>query len=752
MTTNNIKETMKLLNSYSHEQTPPFCLSFEQFLTQVAQKPQKGLRNIFQLFCDMIHHYVPKGYNEYPNDPESINYIKYDMSKLLVKNVENPFFADRLLANRLINVADSLKNGVVKNKMLLFVGPPGSGKSTFLNNLLHKLELYTKTEQGRIYETVWKIDVEKFGVSYIPGLMDKEILKLLTKTQRIRQEAKTNCQQTGGKYLSIKCPNHDHPIIQIPQEHRKELLNKLITDKQFKKQLFTRKEYEWIFKQSPCPVCSALYKSLHEKLTMEEIFSMLYVKHYDYSRKMGEGISVYNPSDKVNKSPLKNPELQKWLDAIFKSSNAVPYIYSRLAMTNNGIFAIMDVKSNNIERIKNIHGVISDGVHKVGVFEETINSLFMTLINPEDTNVIYKEKSFKDRVVNIPIPYVRDYNTEVEIFRNTFQKEIDQKFLPRVLLAFAKIIVSSRLNKTSKTLEQWIKNPQRYYKFCDKQLLLLKMEIFGGTLPSWLEENDIKRLDKKLRRQLIIEGDAEGRQGFSGRESVEMFNNFYSSFKKYNQLINMKDVITFFKNPKYKEKISEDFLDAVVRLYNYIVLQEVKESMFYYNQEQIANDICDYIFAINNEQDTQVICPFTKNKITINKSYFQSIEIHLLPKNADQTDREIFRNDILRKYVAKTLQEINSGTPIKQTELYLSIYKKYTKNLKQNVLLPFIKNKNFRRAILDYNQETFSNYDQKVRNEVTFLLHNLQNRFNYCQKGAKQICIYTLDNKLYEQF
>ena len=160
----NIRRSIIKLHEKLRRESKPTNISFEDFIILTGKTPTRSLRNIFQLFHDMIHYYVGDGFNEYPNDPESLNYIHYDTAKLFVEESDHPFFADRLLANRLVTLADSLHSGAVRNKMLVFVGPPGSGKSTFLTNLLRQMENYVQTEEGAMYETVWQIDVEKFGL------------------------------------------------------------------------------------------------------------------------------------------------------------------------------------------------------------------------------------------------------------------------------------------------------------------------------------------------------------------------------------------------------------------------------------------------------------------------------------------------------------------------------------------------------------------------------------------------------------
>jgi hypothetical protein len=95
---------------------------------------------------------------------------------------------------------------------------------------------------------------------------------------------------------------------------------------------------------------------------------------------------------------------------------------------------------------------------------------------------------------------------------------------------------------------------------------------------------------------------------------------------------------------------------------------------------------------------------------------------------------------------------LRDGLPISETSLYMHLYEKCTYNLKEKVLEPFLKNENFRRAVKDYNQEDFKTYDEKIQSDVTFMMENLQHKYRYSRQGAKEICIYVIDNNLARQF
>ena len=753
-------------------------IPFEDFLQILLKNPCAVLRNVFQVFYDMIKSYVGEGTDEYPDDPESILFVNYDCSSLLVDGTDHPFFADRLFANRLMKHVEAMRSGAQQNKIYIFDGPPGCGKSTFLNNLLLKFEEYTKTEKGLRYEAVWRLDrklLSTFTEHEPLPLYDKEVQfggDEAEEWSRSVVEDFDPCFPQGRKekfheqnltyftddYIEVPCPSHDHPILMIPKHYRRTFFDDLFSNDEFKWKLFTEKEYDWLFREPPCTICNSIYWALLNRLNSpQEVFKMLYARPYQFNRRLGEGISVFNPGDKrMRQNIMSNPILQTRINGLLRDSNQVKYIFSRYAKTNNGIYALMDIKSHNIDRLIDLHNIVSEGIHKVENIEENVNSLLMALMNPEDKKNIQDFQSFSDRIEYINIPYILDLNTEVDIYRNIFGKHIEESFLPRVLRNFARTIISSRLEHRSEALLEWIGDPKKYRLYCDENLLLLKMEIYTGNIPSWLSEEDRKRFTAKRQRKILAESESEGAKGFSGRDSIKIFNEFYSKYARDDKLINMAELCTFFTKVRkdLSKSIPDKFLDSLLDMYNYTVLHEVKESLYYYNEEQISKDLQNYLFAINFETGSVETCNFTGDKLEITDEFFEGIEEHILGAKIEKNKRLSFRKDTQKEYTTNTLtQEIMlDGHSITETKLYQTLHERYVYNLKEKVLDPFIENENFRQAIKDYDEEAFKTYDKKIRNDVTFLMKNLCQKSNYTQQGAKEICIYVIDNDLAKKF
>jgi hypothetical protein len=159
----NIQKAMRHIQDGAQESGRRKRIPFEAFLQVVQQNPIETLFEMCSRFSTICSKPMWEAvWMNTPNDPESIQYVKYDCSGLFVQNMDRPFFADRLFANRLVNHVEALRMGAQQNKIYIFDGPHGCGKSTFLNNLLKRFEEYANSAEGTRYETIWRLDRRLF--------------------------------------------------------------------------------------------------------------------------------------------------------------------------------------------------------------------------------------------------------------------------------------------------------------------------------------------------------------------------------------------------------------------------------------------------------------------------------------------------------------------------------------------------------------------------------------------------------------
>ena len=718
-------------------------ISFADYLEKLKIRPRTLLRDIFQLVHDMVLYYVPPGVDEFPDDPETVSYMAYNFTDLFIRESESPYFADRLFGNRFMALINSFDQVVDRNKIYIFEGPPGSGKSTFLKNFLDRFESYMKTDDGEIYDTTWRIEKSLFP----------EQMHFLREIQQ-----NNNLQirpLLSHDAVVLNCPNHDPPILQIPKEQRKEFLYNLIDDEDFKIKLFTEKKYKWIFKDEPCTVCTSLYKALIDHTgSPRDVINMIHPRRMPYSRRLGEGISVFNPGDVILNKPVANPAVQQALDELFGDSNLIRVIHSEHARTNNGIYVVMDVKQHNKNRLLDLHGIVSDGIHKVESIEENIKTLYLGLINPQDKKFMEDNQALKDRIIYIKMPYVLDYKTEIQIYCNILGSRIKSRFLPQILEDFARVIIASRLNRESPALHEWIGDTSKYSQFCDPQLLLLKMYIYAGIIPEWIKDEDRRTFKAAIRRKILSEGENEGFQGITGRESIRLFHDFFYYHSKNEKLINMQMLLDFFnKNEEIKERIPEKFLESLVDSYDYTILQQVKECLYFYNRNRISKDIQNYIFSMNFDIGAVEKNSYTNQIVEVSEDFLHSIEDFLIEGKPDDKKRESFRNEIQQWYISSTAAEIQvEKKKLNQTVLYRDLLEMYSRNLKSGALEPFKESDSFRNAVKEYGTKNFESHDKKIRKDVTFLIHKLMSRYKYTENGAKEVCMYVIDRDIAGKF
>lgn len=686
------------INKFKFGSSRRNLISFEYFLNNTPR--EYIFRNIFNVVSDMVKEYVGDGVQEYPNDPDSIGYVDYNMKKIFEENQADPFYTDRLFANRFVKKFKYLDRGSNQNKIYVFRGAPGSGKSTFLNCLVSKIEEYVNNGNGELYEVIWKLNND----------------------------------------LVIPCPSHDNPILLIPKSQRKDVFREMLYDyDDFFEKIYKNKSYEWVWNSEPCTFCSSMVNAIVDR--GENVLDYLYVRKYRLNKSTSEGINVFNANDELPKfkKQLSN-KIQDDLDEFFKhQGSVVKYDHSIYAKSNNGIYVLMDLNENNKKRFVDLRGIVSEGKHKVDTIEERVNSIFLVVTNPSDESEA-SDEALDDRKDITKMNYVLVPNTQNKIFKKIYG-DINNRFHPNVIDCFSRIIISSRMDcENNPIVNNWIKSPAKYIDMCDSTLLILKMEIYSGDIPEWLEEEDVQNFSYNIRKKIIESAEEEGTYGISDRKAIEIFGNlmqYYNKDKSYISFEKMKDYIYYNLSEEIFNKIPELFIESVERFYIYTVVEQIKESIFRKNKEKIKNDIKNYLFSLYYNENDEVYIKETGDTIKINNSFYKGIEEVIWGKSS-----KTLRENIFKKFVS----ELINNEDIEKTQQFKKLYDSYTKGLKDKTISSFLTNKAFRSAIMDYNTDAFNSYDKKIKIDVDNLIQNMIKNYNYTIDSAKEVCMYIFDN------
>ena len=184
--------------------------------------------------------------------------------------------------------------------------------------------------------------------------------------------------------------------------------------------------------------------------------------------------------------------------------------------------------------------------------------------------------------------------------------------------------------------------------------------------------------------------------------------------------------------------------------YNYLVLGEVKESLYFYNEEQISKDVLHYIWAVNYDLGSKVGCAWTNQEVEVTIELLKAAGSCFVGKEMNDPHALNFARDTQKKYVKVVAQE--GSKDIRETGLYKELLSSYTRNLKEKALEPFIKKSNFIEAVKCFRTKEFETFDTRVKEHVTHMINGLVGKFGYTEQGAKEICLYVIGQKLVEKF
>ena len=203
---------------------------------------------------------------------------------------------------------------------------------------------------------------------------------------------------------------------------------------------------------------------------------------------------------------------------------------------------------------------------------------------------------------------------------------------------------------------------------------------------------------------------------------------------------------------EYSSKIPRGFIDSIIQLYDYGLMQQIKESLFHQNEERISKDIQNYLFALSYDIGERLSSPYTLENIEVTDQFYNSFEQHLFKKSVDESERKNFRKEMAAKFTTIVQEMQANGVTLVETHIYVELYNSYMKNLREHIFQPFLQYTSFENAIKEYGSAKFQKYDNKTREQVKYLIKNLMNKFKYSEEGAIQVCLYVLNNKIAEKF
>ncbi|QOV91251.1 PrkA family serine protein kinase [Humisphaera borealis] len=441
--------------------------TFWEYLEIVTENPSVA-RNAFQRVFDMITSY----------GQETFTLFKQEMTRYT-------FFADPIdkgadgifgLERPLIQLVDFFKSAAqgygTEKRILLLHGPVGSSKSTIARLLKKGLESYSRTDPGKLFTYSWRLPK----------------------------------QMTGGDEGEVfePCPMHEEPLLLIPFEARKDVLDALNEKLPQGKRI---KLYGDV-----CPFCRKVQADLMDMYDgdWKKVMEHVKVKRLILSEKDRRGIGTFQPKDEKNQDSTELTGDINYRKIAEYGSDSDPRAFNfdgELNVANRGIVEFIEVLKLDVAFLYDLLGASQEHLIKPKKFAQTyIDEVILGHTNePEYKKLQGNEmmEAFRDRTIKIDVPYNIRLDDEIKIYLKDFGPERIKgvHIAPHTIEVAAMWAVLTRLAEPKKAGIS----------------KLQKLKLYNGKSIPGFTEDSIKELKEEAPR--------EGMQGISPRYIQDKISN-----------------------------------------------------------------------------------------------------------------------------------------------------------------------------------------------------------------------------------
>ncbi len=422
-------------------------LHFTEFIDDVIDNPDDHLHTSSSLISDAIKYY---GFEIVVRSGEPI--ISYNIFKDLFSTGINAVFGQEHCIKHIVDVIESFDNEASLNRGIVLVGPPASGKTNIVDLIVRALEEYTKQKSVKLYTFYFCFSNEK------------------------------------GRTIEIRSQFHHHPILLIPitmqgadgeiVQPRKQLFD-FIKDKTGKPEevlipnfylnaTLDKRTLDILeaLIQNPLNKNRSLYEVLEDYIRIEEIV---------FSTSQAKGIS--NIDDTGYLRARVNPIILDAENTAILNEHMLGKILYRydgaIVDSNRGILHIHDafgLDDGSKERdYKPLLMLLGSGKVSVESTQASVDNTVVITTNIEEMKNLDKKldsSKLLDRIERVPVNYLLDANSEMDILRRDMSNMRDQYDVDPNLLRIAAYysVLTRFLPPVRKNLpEKWSEEKKKLY-------------------------------------------------------------------------------------------------------------------------------------------------------------------------------------------------------------------------------------------------------------------------------------------------
>jgi len=441
--------------------------SFWDYLDIVTENPAVA-RNAFQRVYDMILSFGSESFTQFKHE-----YIRYAFFADPIERGADAIFGLERALMQLVDFFKSASQGYgTERRILLLHGPVGSSKSTIARLLKKGLEHYSRTDAGKLYTYSWRLPRHR------PG--------------------------GDGAEEYQPCPMHEEPLLLIPADARKDVLDAINEKVPEGRKVRLYGEV--------CPFCRKVYDELLDQYDgdWKKVMERIRVKRLILSEKDRRGIGTFQPKDEKNQDSTELTGDINYRKIAEYGSDSDPRAFNfdgELNIANRGIVEFIEVLKLDVAFLYDLLGASQEHLIKPKKFAQTfIDEVILGHTNePEYKKLQGNEmmEAFRDRTIKIDIPYNVRLDDEVKIYLKDFgpEKVKGIHIAPHTIEVAAMWAVLTRLAEPKKA---GIAKMQ-------------KLKLYNGKSIPGLTEDSIKELKEEAPR--------EGMTGISPRYIQDKISN-----------------------------------------------------------------------------------------------------------------------------------------------------------------------------------------------------------------------------------
>jgi predicted Ser/Thr protein kinase len=642
--------------------------SFWEYLAEVKEAPHRMLRSSPQYLRDMIEHFgsedatvlgVPTTRHRFCDG------IEGDPERQRVVGQE---FAVDALYRAVRNFAETGRS----DKIVMLHGPNGSAKTTIADLLFKGLEAYSATPEGAVYRFAWvfpRTEVEGAGLGFggrQPKTEDLDTFAYLEPdaiASTVASDMKTN------------------PFYLVPRENRKALLHEFCGGP-------PPFPHVHVLRADMGTKSRAIFDALMTayKGDWKKVMRFVRVERFYISRRYRRGAVTIEPQGTVDAESRQVTADMNLANLPTALHNLRLYeVTGDLVDANRGLLEFSDFLKRPLELNKYLLTTTEKGTIRLPNALAYLDFVIIGSTNEKHLDAFKTDPnftSFKARMELVTVPYLLEYEKEVEIYRDQMESIAKRlQVAPHASRAAALWAVLTRL---------WRPDPAHYEEplrtAMSRLTPLAKALVYQGKDPGDLE--DLAAEDVKLFRDNLAaianewrDGVVfEGRFGASPREMKTIL--LDASFRvktkcftpvavlaELRNLVRDKSVYDFLKlEPKGLYNNAARFVEDVERAVVRHVLRELQDSMALVNEEEYDRRFEEYFRHVTAYiRGTRVSDPHTGEERKPDPNVLRGVE-RLLPTG---DDIDLFRQKLIGKVAASSLNR--PGTRLNYRVLFPEI-------------------------------------------------------------------------------